>query len=1482
MQVPAYFSTKSFHGVTAIAFAELVEEQLRQHQRLDKTDVASLQNIVFRNQLLVELSQLFTFTSEAIGEECQHQSDTEPLWMVVDSRLESRNRAEINLLARRGPNDTGLDEANFVTSEAWQEFWTYFRQLLTEAPDPKDEKAPQQADTVLDRIRRAGAAIEAKRRAFTRSSIPEEQVVEQPNTTTDAPVELNDPEITEDESDSDGVEDLEDFTNRRRTKNRIQLGYRGTAARMALNTAKGSVPVQQKRRLHCFRGLDEFKRHQEILRSLPKAIPTSKFSSPSSPSSPRQPGEVKRSGRKGLSLNRMPELPPEGLQELPNSSPGNIAKVINVVMPLSARISQQRNCAKVRLAREEALKQAEPIQVINTFAQMPQCKWNNVMFELMAAEDWRQRASPLTAKSRIGLHERLQPRVESPQQVFHRPWSRQEGAAKWKDKVDGYLSPMQRFAKVCLAGGLRPHPSSVQFLASLPPALDIRGKSYGDEDLMALAIAMPVKGGLEAADLGDNPLITDASACILLEALSASHKKFIASLRLDGCSRLGRDTISLLYSSLLRWSLTSLRLLDLSGISISSKDYMELARTIQRHPQLRELRLVKTGLGLDSVTTVKVIHCILSTQMESLDLGYNCLNSEAFATLGQVMRSCSNLKSLGLASTASTQRVGTGASPMLLFLEDLAGDEKLTSLDISQNALNDTAAFMLECAFSKHLHIEHLDVSRNSIGIDGIRSLLRLLADVRCPGLRSIIVEECRGEPVNFSMGLFDVDPSGRYALDLSDPSCRSLFRLLLARLAHLKAPFNLASYFQGAALEKDGEEQQFSISNIKSKFGSFHVPTSGFLHFELRLGQFFLYLEDAQGTQSDVVRHMLQKTLRTLDERKALSVLCHLKSLDHHDSYPWLQALCQDFLLTPQQLASLCHTTSKRSNCAQDPPTTFCMLFACLLSTSTIGEVATSIPLGDVMRIEQTCKNLLSMSLENPTGRYMLNLSHPSDRSLVQQLLLLSRWEAHLWAKSGLIELSQNSNGRSFRNVLLEEQACNWTPQEWRVPTNGDFQFDFVSLRRPSLGVNAISDELWCRILRPIRRCLGSLKSMVMGTKLKAIDVLWALRGISASLWLSSNQLRRLLCAFKEPEHRMTALIMFSLRCVDWPLNGKLCWSKFSQADRLDLQHRLGYLNFFPYFQPESTVHCLDLAQTEQRRLTNILVKMAFAEVSASLRQLRVDWSGSCSNGDGQEPHWEAFATGIPMTWDNLDAIAHKGLVETWYSSTAETARPRVRRRFASQFGGWTALPDDVSALNAALNVWQILDLVPTEVVQVTIFMFKKIGSLDKAFALMESSADKKLNQRKFSACVTKVKNMKCVSDSPSEEHDDFENVSEQFSVAFRFLDPFLAGEVSKKQLESLNGVWKELLQSMWEFKGSLEMQFGSIEQAFCSINGPTYLMQFNEFCDFAEEVHPRLPLRAIFLYLDDNNNEQLSLTEWVQLDCLESAPLFHETEAC
>eukprot|EP00931_Biecheleriopsis_adriatica_P034888 TRINITY_DN20125_c0_g1_i1.p1 TRINITY_DN20125_c0_g1~~TRINITY_DN20125_c0_g1_i1.p1 ORF type:complete len:1674 (+),score=304.30 TRINITY_DN20125_c0_g1_i1:79-5022(+) len=1273
-----------------------------------------------------------------------------------------------------------------------------------------------------------------------------------------------------------------------------------------LRTSQANFLQNSQNALRCHRSYRSYKEQQRSLQDMPSAFTKPRALLPS-----LEAASSGSSGRRpGLALNRLPGLPPATPQT--PSSPRMPFSLFATTpekrgtprktTPKSAPTTPRARKLKDRLKAEQDKEVLSPKEHVLAAAQQPSRGWGGAMRTLASARESRSQQGPratLPQESRpsTGIMASREDATDSlPQPDLHRPWSREGAEDQLDDKSDGLLSPVKRYAEVCRHGGIVPQQDFISYLSQLPAALDFRGRSYSDEDVLALSAALPYTPGLEVVDLGDNPRLTDRSVCGLLKAVESRYPSDIYAMRFCRCTSLGRESLGLL-TQLLKGSMLKLGVLDLSGVPIGKREYPPLAAAVESHPALRELHLADTGLGfMDQSIALQVVSSLTSNlSIQILDLGYNNLGEESFEAIGHGVLE-GHFKFLGLASTVSKTFQHLKDCPMHSLLEQLPGDECLTELDISNNLLNPSSCLMLEYALRKHPCLQRFDISNNALGQDGLRCLVRLFTQDSCPELLDMTINNCQaGESSDSSKGLFDVDPSGAYSLDMSNTGDRVLFRLLLCRVSELgglKSSHIMNVLLNGVS---------YSVDNVKSsKRGFWQVPSSGILTFDLNLKEYLLQGEDPQKHEFDsVVERMYRKRkLSMATMRKTLVLLTKVKTSPILCREDLINGIAKDFHLTPDQVLAVCG-----GQLGSETLKTLVELLPCLSGPWAIRQVARATKLiSELIDFEKLAGSLLNLNLENSTGHYELDLSHNHDRCVVQKLLLLNRWQLHLWRSAQIWDVSQDGNGKCFRNATLDAHPFVISSEEWRVQGHGEFSFDWVPFQRPPKGAEVVSLETWGKLLAQLRKLLGpyppsQAQQQQGGTSdiLKPKLVTWALRGISARVWITARQLRSLLCFFLDRQDRMNMFIVFFLRCVDGPVHGKICEPKFTREEWGRLIKQLGHLTMFQYFQPELSYHTLDLAVEEQRKTFHVLLTLASAEHFRNIREPMIDRTGP----NEVAPHFENFEAGIPVAWETYDNIDKQGVVQCGYACSIESVSFKTRYKLSQKVGGWTSLAP-AKEVQSSIKWWSVLDngTVLPEVIKTIVFMIHQFGTLDAAFSFCNEDGDTRLTHKEFVDTLAKAgclrskpnksakgknakpgltlphmaaqKERKLTPAEAAEFYDPSDTKQhEQLSNVYRYLDTSLDGDISRAEFGALERIWNELRQAMHEFKMLLAIHYGKVEDAYWdNDHDDDRRIGIHEFEVMAARSCYKGPYQQIFMFLDYHGKNELTPDEFMLMD--------------
>jgi Ca2+-binding EF-hand superfamily protein len=118
-----------------------------------------------------------------------------------------------------------------------------------------------------------------------------------------------------------------------------------------------------------------------------------------------------------------------------------------------------------------------------------------------------------------------------------------------------------------------------------------------------------------------------------------------------------------------------------------------------------------------------------------------------------------------------------------------------------------------------------------------------------------------------------------------------------------------------------------------------------------------------------------------------------------------------------------------------------------------------------------------------------------------------------------------------------------------------------------------------------------------------------------------------------------------------------------------------------------------------------------------------------------------------------------------------------------------------------------------------------------------------------------------------------DDDRLNDILSITFKFLDPNNDTELSQLDFGVLEGIWRELMLTMWEFYQHLLDILGSLENAWAHADEDgNQSMEMHEFEKLARTWHFDGPVRQIFMYLDQDGNGNIGFDEWMRLATVEN----------
>ena len=952
---------------------------------------------------------------------------------------------------------------------------------------------------------------------------------------------------------------------------------------------------------------------------------------------------------------------------------------------------------------------------------------------------------------------------------FQRPWESGQLGGNWFASTKKYLS-------ACNREGLLP--STDPFVTGHSDCIKAKSQGLSDRDLLAICEMLRMGSPVRELDLEGNPAISERAFLYLFQffirgnvagglgnlpspftlehAPTVSHD--LEKLNLAGCISIVQDEpFSGLLQLLNSPSLDGLQFLNLSALPLGVKWQVPLCKAIRIHPSIRTLSLADTGLGTrssgdeDDNTMACVVELLSSKNIVHLDLSWNCFGSVGFDFLGQKLIELGILENLDLAHCSTLSKKSPWTSSIVHLLEHLRDNKSLRKLNISGNYLDFRAALILEDSLECNSILRELDVSNNSLGNPGMRSLLRLLSR-STSGLQYFNFENCsKGAVVNSrsEMQVFRASrPHGRYDLDLSRPYDRTLVRMLYKAADRLNVPLD----------QTFRDISGINWSHPQKSSTGYQIPQSGKMSLTFTMDK-VLEERTLQRFKSPDFLSLLQchyDLLRIKPSRsKMVALLAQWKGMEGlaEEQAIMIDALSKDFCLDYTHIFVLCQSRSQSWNviaslqCSVPGNPREAYMCRRLIPSSC-----------DYVRMLQKSSSLFSFNANNPTGHYRLDMSNPIDYAVAEKLAILDNWESTLRSRDGKPDVSQMGNFSHCRNVQysncpLPRSFTEWIPVEFDV-----LELDYSSSKRPSdsEALDALDDFVFSQLLRAL------LQFVLSSAKAK----LQTLQQLSDKFFLRCSQLRQLMDLFKESGARQSVFACFYNRLVDIH-NEKLIRARLDKEEVTSLMARLGHAAAFPYIQPEQMHIHLYLKNYDERLLMSLLLKLSIKESLANIRDPHL------TNSDGST---DALVLGVPKTWEQISNVPKQGVFEADYLCKAEDRNMKARKDFVEQFGGWNA-PEEVSFTG-------FLRRVPPDVVSLISWLLVMTGSLSAAFPFICDKGDQKdLSSREFEeGCkrngFTKFK-------GEEEKH--------RFLSVFRYIDSRNEGKISLKDWTNLKEVEQE-----------------------------------------------------------------------------------------
>ena len=285
-----------------------------------------------------------------------------------------------------------------------------------------------------------------------------------------------------------------------------------------------------------------------------------------------------------------------------------------------------------------------------------------------------------------------------------------------------------------------------------------------------------------------------------------------------------------------------------------------------------------------------------------------------------------------------------------------------------------------------------------------------------------------------------------------------------------------------------------------------------------------------------------------------------------------------------------------------------------------------------------------------NPTGFHKLNLSNRFEREVMMRLIELrnsqskdvSQWRKHL---------NRATSGREEFEIVFRNLKHNGIPfvysSSWRVPDRGAMEMDFVDIRKPPPGAEAMDKVSFSRLMASLKAPYKKTTQMVTEIRTKVNQE-----------YLTCLQLWKLLVLFDkgkvdESRCRVEIAVACFARVIDWRAMRKVYIMEFLPSELASVEFRLGKTAIY-FDEVASAVGYweLDLSNSEDRWITQELVYLASEEPGYNVIQAKIDATAAPGSLSEDQYRFDGIDFQIPITW--VANVPSSGVVKLFYARQA------------------------------------------------------------------------------------------------------------------------------------------------------------------------------------------------------------------------------------
>ncbi|KAF4130089.1 Leucine Rich repeat [Phytophthora infestans] len=664
---------------------------------------------------------------------------------------------------------------------------------------------------------------------------------------------------------------------------------------------------------------------------------------------------------------------------------------------------------------------------------------------------------------------------------------------------------------------------------------------------------------------------------------------------------------------------TNLKSLDLGNNLLGDQAVKTLIQCLLNRCTLEHLDLRRNHVFHAAVSIGELLR--ISTPLTSLNLSWNNIRGEPAQHLARCMMENLTLTHLDL----SDNTLGNNGKADADLGACLATNKSLRLLDISNNHVQAKSMLVYVNGLQQNAVLESLVIRGNPIGVIGGEAVLRSVA--------SGSISSCQIDIGNCNLEISDsslegtIYGGGTFNLNMAERSDSIILRELLQLVWKNKTDI-VDALHNGTAFTFNRKDEKALMTSIPSQ-GSIHIKIqpnydrheelispSGFDRIVTLIDRSFGHSQDGdEAAKLFCIRILAEEYSLTVAEANTLLSLFESRTSQVEKANA-AATLIPQILQTPSTQTEISSaTTEEIYDCASmQPPDQFFEDKDGDGKIDVCGDICMTIGLENLSDIEQShieqkVGKWISFNVNNPTGRYQLNMANSIDRRILMRLLEANKTERKMRQHLKLMDTSQHglaaqSLQGGFRNMRLNRLPIGMG-NNWQFPRLGILEIDFVLTRRPYAICTALNDGTFEQFLKEFKQLQVTAEMKLVG-----------LRSISTLYYYTCSQAQRIMEHFGTFERDPTTgclfrgevfIVLFSRIIDEWNLCETL--SLLDLTTKTQVLDRLGVLNCFHPLQQSETYRNLQLNAFDQRQLVLILVKLAVSgEAELTNMQLNVD----------------------------------------------------------------------------------------------------------------------------------------------------------------------------------------------------------------------------------------------------------------------------------